>query len=383
MNTLREILAQMLASEGALVEAIDPDGLEIVAPAHVQQTLALPEWSRVGFGAELPDQARRVSLESDWVERLEGLLGERGRYLRACIGRESLPSSPRDFQRLVEQQLVLENATFRLGGWIETTASYLFLTFRTTAASDEEREDVVSLGLNESTSGVADHLLDPVLSHLAGLEESDPVGWTDQESASAWSDEKVCDIVSRALPARIRGKLAPFLSGMERRMTRDLERLHGYYTKMQTEAVSRLSDKTGAGQLADVEKRGQMRLEAIEREYLAKVADLQRNYSLRVEVRVLQALRVLIPVCRVGVVILRKKGSRDFPLDWNPLAKRLDVVPCEGCWTSARTFSVCDDKLHLVCRSCLAGCPSCQQTFCRACHPARCPKCRQRHIAAG
>lgn len=63
---LREILARTLAAQGALVEPLDPDGLEIFAPPHLQAALALPEWSRVGFGATLPEQAVRVSFEAEW-----------------------------------------------------------------------------------------------------------------------------------------------------------------------------------------------------------------------------------------------------------------------------------------------------------------------------
>ena len=74
---LREFAVGVLAEAGALVERLEPEGLEALLPAPVQQALQTPDWLRLGFATELPPEAQRVSLESDWLTRLGGLLGER------------------------------------------------------------------------------------------------------------------------------------------------------------------------------------------------------------------------------------------------------------------------------------------------------------------
>jgi hypothetical protein len=158
-------------------------------------------------------------------------------------------------------------------------------------------------------------------------------------------------------------------------MARDLERLHAYYGDLRHEALERLAGRIRKGQNDDSQKTDQMRLAAIEREYHTKVADLGRKYGMNVEVRFLQALHADMPVRRVAVSVLRRKSSRQSHLDWNPMARRLDHLPCESCFCSPRVYCVCDDRLHWVCPSCLSPCPSCGKEFCRACHPMTCPKC--------
>lgn len=81
----RDFAAHLLEHEGALVERIEPEGLEVMAPPHAQQLLRILELERLGFGAELPRGAQRANLESDWLERFGHLLGERGRQARLVL----------------------------------------------------------------------------------------------------------------------------------------------------------------------------------------------------------------------------------------------------------------------------------------------------------
>src|SRR5437870_13677635 len=81
----RDFAARLLEHDGALVEPLDPEGLEAMLPASVQHTLHAPELVRLGFGAELPPAAQRVSLESDWLDRFGQLLAERGRWLQRVV----------------------------------------------------------------------------------------------------------------------------------------------------------------------------------------------------------------------------------------------------------------------------------------------------------
>lgn len=375
MSDLRELLARTLTFEGALVEPIEPDGLEIMAPPHLQQALALPEWSRVGFGPELPAQAMRVSFESDWAGRLERLLGERGRLAHVVLPERPYSSPHHEFEKIVQRDFVLQNATFRLGQVEEARACYLLLVFHLTASSDEKREDIVYLSINESNGAIADDLVPSLLSLLRSQDHADGPERNDAEPADAWAAQQVRSQAAGSLMPKIRSHLSPFLAGMERRMARDLERLHLYHSDLRREAVDRLAERSRRGGSGDALKVDQMRLEAIEREYHAKVADVRRKYAMSVEVHFLQALRVNMPIRRADVTVLRRKGSRSAHLDWNPITKRLDRLPCESCWASPRVYCVCDERLHWICPSCLSPCPSCGKESCRACNPAKCSRC--------
>ncbi len=56
-SRMQGFVADLLRYEDALVEPIAPEGLEVLAPADVQQVLCVGELSRLGFGRTLPSGA--------------------------------------------------------------------------------------------------------------------------------------------------------------------------------------------------------------------------------------------------------------------------------------------------------------------------------------
>jgi hypothetical protein len=121
--------------------------------------------------------------------------------------------------------------------------------------------------------------------------------------------------------------------------------------------------------------REEQRADAFSREYRAKLDDLARQYATRVTVEWVQTLELVMPVHRLKVQIRRRKADRTIALDWNPLARRLEPPACEATAGMERPRLVCDDALHLVVPEGLAPCTGCARAFCRACHPAACPRC--------
>jgi hypothetical protein len=190
-----------------------------------------------------------------------------------------------------------------------------------------------------------------------------------------WDSQKVNNFVKRALNRKVRIKLVPFLTGMERRMGRDMNRLYDYHTDLRNEAAKRLADKKQKEKNEDELERERIRIAAIEREYHAKIADVNRKYAMTVEVDLIQALRLTMPVYRFNLLIMRRKGKRHLHLDWNPISKKLEPLLCERCFSSLKPYWVCDDNLHLLCIDCVSPCVSCGKTYCRACYTAKCPKC--------
>ncbi len=377
MSDLRDLLARTLAAQGALVEPIDPEGLEICAPPEVQEALSLPEWCRVGFGAVLPEQAVRISFESDWAQRLMDMLGRRGTYVTLELGPKETRAPEADLERDLARTLILENATYRLQEIVPSASVYFLLVYHLTSTSDDKREEIIHLCLNESNGAMANHWVGALLARLredGAAPAAEPV---QAELPLAFSGQRVRELAERMLPPLVRGRLAPFVAGMERRMARDLERLHAYYSDLRAEAATWLEDRKRRGDDKEVLDGGRARIEAIEREYHAKVADLHRKYAMTVEVRLMQALRVRLPVYRAHIALLRRKGVRKLHLDWSVPFKGFDLMPCEACGAAAKVYSVCDDRLHCLCPSCLSGCPACARECCRACHPRKCPRCGQ------
>lgn len=379
MNQLQQFVAELLEQEGALIEPIEPEGLEVLAPPPLQAALQVAEFSRLGFGAELPARAQRVSLESDWMQRLSGLLGERGSWAQRVLAPENpLPGSP---ERILQHSLELLNATYRLQRVEPAWTRYLILSFRYTAFSDEKRDGILKFGLNLANGATLDDLLEDLWSTLteAPATSRQAEVLPDVPLPPLWARQKLDEVLAHTLPLRVNQRLAPFLKGMQRRQERDLDRLYTYHNDLRREALERLAALPTSGKLSEKQQadkeREHQRLEAIAREYQSKINDLRQKYAMKVEVEWLQTLELVMPVQRFELLIKRRKGERLFALDWNPQARKLEQPPCEYSYTRERPREVCDEALHLVSRAASGACSHCGKAYCRACHPVRCPKC--------
>jgi hypothetical protein len=132
-NRMQHFVADLLRHEDALVEPIEPEGLEVLAPPDVQKALGMGELSRLGFGTTMPSGAQRVGMEGDWLDRFARLLGFRGRWSRRVLTAET--KAPNDPERVLGHELVLDNATYRLQSVTPAWTRYLLLDFRAVISS--------------------------------------------------------------------------------------------------------------------------------------------------------------------------------------------------------------------------------------------------------
>ena len=366
---MRGFTASLLRHEGALVEAIEPEGLEILAPPMVQTALGVGELSRLGFGTTLPPSAQRVGIEGDWLLRFARLLGKRGRWARRILSAQN--RAPGDPERVLGRELVLDNATFRLLGVTPAWTRYWVMDFRASAVSDDKRDFVSRLGVNLATGALPDTVLAAVMLTL-DESQTDVVVPDDADLPALWDRSRLSHLVARALPPRVEAALDPFAKGLRRRLARDQDRLHRYHNDLWHEAMKRTLALAGDD---PKRRREEQRAEAIEREYRARLDDLARQYATRVTVEWTRTLELVMPVWRFAVQIRRRKADRLIHLDWNPIARRLEPPACEFTASTERPSFVCDDALHLVVPAGLGPCTGCGRAFCRACHPERCPKC--------
>ncbi len=379
MGVVSDLFAEILEREGAVVERLAPDTLDVVSPPHVQEHLHVPELVRLGFGSEVPEGALRVVLDPDWVSRLEGLLSRRGRWASVVLDPPNLP--PAAPERVVEHNVVLANATVRIEEIATAWTRYLVLLLRFAATSDEKHEGLLYMAFNLATGSAVDGSVETLLHAAAaapgGTAPRPPDG---VRVPDFWPDDRVAAVLARALPQRIEGRLAPFLAGMRRRQQRDLARLTGYYDDLRRECVAPRRRGRAAGASADAGTVA-AKLEGIAHDYAAKVDDLRQRYAVNVEAEWIQALELIMPVQRFTLLLRRRKGERRLALDYNPLVKRLETPPCEHCFTLERPRLACDGALHLSCPEGLAPCPGCGKPWCRVCRPGACPRCA--HAEAG
>ncbi len=364
---LQDFVSELLRSEGAVVEPLGSDELQVLAPPHVQQALHISELEILGFGSDSPSGAQPVRLESDWLDRLGQLLSKRGVFTR-CVVQVPAPPLAKP-EKILEHGVQLQNAVYdvlRVGyAWTR----YIIFLIRFTAYSDEKREGLIKLGFNTANGAVVEETFATELIAAATTSERlQPFLPPASELPRPWTNQRLNHWLRLALPERARPHLAPFIKGLQRRLDRDLARVHEYYSDLRRESLLRLQKK-------EAEARNRLKLEAVEREYLAKVEDLRQKYSLRAELTLNQTLEIIMPVQRFDLLIKRRKAQRRLWLDWNPLLRKLDTPPCEFSLTANAVRFVCDDKLHLLGAEAYGPCAGCQRSYCRVCHARNCPKC--------
>ena len=384
MTALRSFVADLLSHEGSMVELVEPDGLDVIAPDALRERYGWPELVRFGFGSSAAPGTIPIGLENDWLERLGELLGERGRIAEHQLPAPDEPARLSDPERQVETVLELPNAVWRLKGVEPGWCRCLLLAFRYTAISDEKRAGIIWLGFNCTTNSLLDSEL---VARLRG-QLADAGEWRKPELdalASAgrpWTAEEIGIRSKPLLDQAIRADLEPFLGAMRRRLDRDRNRVHAYHDDLRRTAQQKLAALTQSARSKKADEknaagisREKLRIAAIEREYAAKLDDLKNNYALAVTVEWVQALVLIAPVQRCSLLIKRRKGERTIALDWHPAARRLEPAPLDWGDADDRVRWVCDDHLHLTGAAGQGNCRSCGKPYCRACHPDRCPRC--------
>jgi hypothetical protein len=378
MGTLRDFVSDMLEMEGSAVEAIEPDGLEVLAPEALRTAMGWPELTRLGFGAELPAGATAIGFEGDWLDRFGAMLGDRGRLAERQFVLPGPPPRIHYPERLLDHALDFPNAVWRLHAVSAAWTRCLLLAFRYTAVSDEKREGLVWLGFNQGTGAVIDDLTVRLRALLAGDEEWQvPDPDVRQAAGPAWDAAALDARVRPLLQHRVRLEVEPFLRTMRRRLDRDRNRIHEYHNDLHLLAQKKLAALAGStGEKADNDRRREtLRIAAVEREYAAKLGDLRHNYALRVSVEWVQGLALFVPVQRFEVLVKRRKGERLMRMDWHPAVRLMEPPPSDWGLGIGRSRLVCDDQLHMTDPAGQAPCPSCGKAWCRACHPTACQRC--------
>jgi len=358
-TSLCDFTADILAENGAVVEP-SGEGLEVLLPAEVASVLEIPEHANLSFLSERGDGIT-VSYDSEIFKKLAGLMGERGKF--ATVGFE--PSSVRleKLEERLDEKLVFHNAVFHLERTEEQPISYLLGYAKYSARSDDRQEGIagclineLSLSAQKATAEILDFLPD---------EATEP-------AAQRVSSQRVLTAFWQAQLKIVQEALADFLVSMERRLNRDIRRVHDYYQTLIHEHRHALAKKSAA---PEDRARTESKIEAVERELKGKVQDLIGKFSIDLQLEPISFIRIETVSPVFWLSVKRRKEARQFPLTYNPLSKSFDPLPCEACFYPKKGYYVCDDRLHILCRECFAPCARCDKIYCHACHPKACPRC--------
>lgn len=363
MRGLHEFTTELLTHRGALLEHND-NGLEVLLPPDVATDLEIPEHTGLLFSRDQDGKnGRLVTYDTDLFKNMARLLTNRGQF---SITRIPPPSVRIDkLEQRLKERVILNNAVFHIEKREEQPLSYLLAYFKYTALSDERQEGIIALMINPLNLSVR-KLPSWPWDFLTSSEEEPP------GSCEAPFSEKVLRALYKAQTAMVKEDLQDFIRSLERRLNRDIQRVDDYYFTLAQEAQKVIEKK---GDSREDTIRTSSKIEAIEGERRWKIQDLIAKYRITIQIEPISFIRVDTVTAVLWLLIKRRKGSRLFPLTYNPIIKALDILPCEECFHPKKSYLVCDDNLHIVCNRCFMACSRCSREYCRACYPIRCPRC--------
>lgn len=172
--------------------------------------------------------------------------------------------------------------------------------------------------------------------------------------------------------ARVKGKEAR--ERVRKRFSKDLSRLHAYYS----------------GQVAEYRRRrnselSEMRIEELEEEREVRIKELVAASEVEVEVAPLQILTIERPLQAADVVVRVKneedtgEGPPRLTVVFDRAGGALSVPPCPACAGSfsAAIVAPCAGG-HVVHEECVAPCERCERASCDACEGGACGSCHVR-----
>ena len=363
MIQLGDWARDLLLSRGALVESgaesEAPGLVRALVPAEVSAKLASSDWLSLDFrargGADDP---------GEWMDRLSTLLPPSPAVAGARM-RMRTPAGRIDAEAILNRELTIQNGVWRLVEDYAGAMAYYLFSFQHMVESDERMIGYASVCLNGVARSIAEQPESLIRSVREELED-DPAFAVPAEDLRA-----LYPLAARAAQAEVRARIAFIEQSANRRLARDCERMESYYSGMLAQLEKRAARRAADPLAAEKER---SRIAATQLDRAAKLEDLIRKYSLRVQVELTDVLVVWLPVRAIAVKLLRKKEERPVTLAWNAVLRRLDTPVCESCSGRARPLHLCDKtggKTHMLCAACWGPCPACARVFCRACQ-AKC-----------
>lgn len=334
---LIEFAEQAVTRLGGVAERQD-DGVMAVLPQTAAQKLDVPE--EVVFGTE----AAPLLYGSPVLERLIQAVTQE---IPLVLGHIEVPYVKKSgFEQQLAQDFTFVNARVHVASRADARTTYMVLTSRYVAMSDERREGLVETGIHENSGAVVDDF-----EHL--WRDQHPVFYT-RETMPPHFPTYLEDAVAAALQEarrRAERELVDFVTSMRRRLQRDVANTREYYQALEREMQASLSNPN----LGDTQRQErQAKIADLPREMERKVADLQQKYAITLSLQNCAVARLLVDVSKVVVEIDHKKHSRTVSLSWNPVTGRFDPLACERCLATIRQihFAPQPDELQLICQHC-------------------------------
>jgi hypothetical protein len=334
---LLEFTAQCIEQFGGIAEQHD-EQLTAVLPKPLRQSLHLPEEVQLG------DEARPLLYGSPVLDQLIHLATAE---VPLVMGRIEVPYLKKaGFEQQLSQDFVFTNARLHVSNRAEARTTYMALTCKYIALSDERKEGLVEVSVQENSGAV--------IADFEHLWSDQAVQFYQQSSVPPHFPTHLEHTVRNVLQeAHVRAdrQLVDFTESMKRRLRRDVKNTQEYYQALENEMEASLSNPN----LGDTQRQERLaKIEDLPHEMHQKINDLQHKYAIQLSLRGCAVIRMLVDVVKIMVEIRHKKFQRTEHLIWNPVTGRFDPLVCEQCARTIREihFLPKNAVLQIVCADC-------------------------------
>lgn len=339
-SDLARFATDFLENNGGLVDA-DSDCLHALLPADISAVLNLPEEVRLG-GDDYP-----LLYGSPILDRL---VHAATTDIPVAYGVVAIPYIKKaGFDTAVAHDLSFGNGKIQIGVRAETRTSYMVITGRYIALSDERKEGLMRLTFHEPSGAIIENFENSITDFECA--------YFRQGALPPQFSHRIGTSLRTALKSLqycIGEDMAPFTASMRRRLHRDVTNTREYYRSLAEEMRVSLTHPN----LSDTQRtERQQKIDSLPAEAERKIADLQHKYDIRIDIRICAAERYIVNVAQLILTVLYRKATRTLPVFYNPVTQRIDPLICESCQKTTRRIFLQDSKTGFI-----LVCPECSRT---------------------
>jgi len=341
MNSDPELISfatQVVEKFGGIAEYQD-ELLTAILPEELARLLELPEELRLGgeerpllYGSPVLDQLIQLTTQD----------------IPLVFGHIEIPYLKKaGFDQQLNQDFVFSNARVHVISRAEARTTYMHLICRYIALSDERKEGMAEVGVQENSGTLIENF--EHLWHQQNAEFYQPGQIPPHFPIHV--EQAVSNAMQHARYHVENQHLTEFISSMKRRLRRDVKNTKEYYEALQQEMEASLSHPN----LSETQKQDRLaKIRDLPHEMERKIEDLRQKYTIRTTLSACAVLRFLVDVAKVMVEIHHKKFRKDVHLIWNPVTGHFDPLVCEHCHKTIREIYFRPEKsdIKLVCLPC-------------------------------
>ncbi len=336
-SELIDFCTELIERSGGVVDSRSPE-LPALLSARLAQALEVPEEVR------LDSEKAPLLYGSPFLDRLIGFATGEVPVAYGQIQPGYLKKA--GFEQLFGRDISFVDGLVRITGRAEARATYMVLTSHYLALSDERKEGLVQVAIQESSGAFIDGF-EELLGEFQPL--FFPPGMT--PSHFPVHLERSLQSGMRRVKNLVREQLSDFLASMERRLRRDAANTREYYEALAAEMEASLSHPN----LAEAQRQERLaKISELPAEMARKIEDLEQKYQVRISIAACAAERFLVDVVQLLVEVKYRKLSRSLRVTWNPITRGLDPLVCEQCReTVHRVYPFPhNSEIRLLCSRC-------------------------------